>query len=76
MGNDLDTQEAAQQLQDYFLELVGDDEVLEHETAWLRSTAKHGGTSEEWNRLYDIVNNYNNLRAELRAKAKERFNGK
>lgn len=44
------------------------DETLISYASWRRSTRKYGGTQEEYERLEDILNNQNQLRAELRTK--------
>lgn len=47
--------------------IIGEDEALKPLNEWLAKTRKHGGTQEEYWKLYDIVNSNNNLRAEQRA---------
>lgn len=57
-----------QRLLDEVLEVVGEDESLEPFTEWYKATRPYGGTRGEYSKLEDIINNQNQLRAQLREK--------
>lgn len=57
---------AKQAISEYVLGIIGEDEELDDLKTWLKATKNHGGTEEEWWKLYSIHNTENNLRAEQR----------
>jgi hypothetical protein len=64
-------QEAKAQIEAQFVSKKKIEKLLEPEELpswkdWYSKTKPYGGTKEEYLRLQDITNSYNNLRAELR----------